>query len=191
MSDQRSLATSPRRNPRRPIRRQSACSGSVAVNWRNPANCGALQPRLAQVGRHDRPFGWLGSKHSFSFGHHHGQANTHHGLLMVNNDDIVDAGTGFETHPHRDMEIVTWVLEGSLVHRIHRPQPDHLSRPGAADECGPRNPTPVAPERRGARSSVPPPLRPPRRRDPRRRRRPRDRGRRTIHRHRRSAGRRD
>jgi len=61
--------------------------------------------------------GWLDSKHSFSFGHHVSQRNTHHGLLLVNNDDIVDAGTGFETHPHRDMEIVTWVLEGSLVHQ--------------------------------------------------------------------------
>jgi quercetin 2,3-dioxygenase len=61
--------------------------------------------------------GWLDSKHSFSFGHHHDPRNTHHGLLLVNNDDIVDAGTGFETHPHRDMEIVTWVLEGSLVHQ--------------------------------------------------------------------------
>lgn len=62
-------------------------------------------------------FGWLDSKHSFSFGHHYDRANTHHGLLMVNNDDVVDPGTGFDTHPHRDMEIVTWVLDGSLVHQ--------------------------------------------------------------------------
>ncbi|MDX6212958.1 MAG: quercetin 2,3-dioxygenase [Frankiales bacterium] len=61
--------------------------------------------------------GWLDSKHSFSFGQHHDPGNTHHGLLLVNNDDIVDPGTGFETHPHRDMEIVTWVLQGSLVHQ--------------------------------------------------------------------------
>jgi redox-sensitive bicupin YhaK (pirin superfamily) len=61
--------------------------------------------------------GWLDSKHSFSFGGHHDPANTHHGLLLVNNDDVVDPGTGFETHPHRDMEIVTWVLDGSLVHQ--------------------------------------------------------------------------
>ncbi|GAB2747367.1 pirin family protein [Nocardioides pakistanensis] len=61
--------------------------------------------------------GWLDSRHSFSFGHHYDPANTHHGLLLVNNDDVVDAGTGFDTHPHRDMEIVTWVLEGSLVHQ--------------------------------------------------------------------------
>jgi redox-sensitive bicupin YhaK (pirin superfamily) len=60
---------------------------------------------------------WLDSKHSFSFGKHYDPANTNHGLLLVNNDDIVKAGTGFETHPHRDMEIVTWVLRGSLVHQ--------------------------------------------------------------------------
>ncbi|MCO5967851.1 pirin family protein [Actinoallomurus soli] len=61
--------------------------------------------------------GWLDSKHSFSFGHHHDPRNTHHGLLLVNNDDVVTPGMGFETHPHRDMEIVTWVLRGSLVHQ--------------------------------------------------------------------------
>ncbi|WP_327071177.1 pirin family protein [Kitasatospora sp. NBC_01250] len=60
---------------------------------------------------------WLDSKHSFSFGGHYDPANTHHGLLLVNNDDIVKPGSGFETHPHRDMEIVTWVLQGSLVHQ--------------------------------------------------------------------------
>ncbi len=62
-------------------------------------------------------YSWLDSHHSFSFGPHHDPANTHHGLLLVNNDDVVDAGTGFDTHPHRDMEIVTWVLDGSLVHQ--------------------------------------------------------------------------
>jgi redox-sensitive bicupin YhaK (pirin superfamily) len=60
---------------------------------------------------------WLDSKHSFSFGQHHDPNNTHHGLLLVNNDDVVRAGTGFGTHPHRDMEIVTWVLSGELEHR--------------------------------------------------------------------------
>jgi len=62
-------------------------------------------------------FGWLDSKHSFSFGQHYDPHNTHFGLLLVNNDDVVDPGTGFETHPHRDMEIVTWVLRGQLVHQ--------------------------------------------------------------------------
>ncbi len=60
---------------------------------------------------------WLQSRHSFSFGDHYDPDNTHHGLLLVNNDDIVEPGTGFDTHPHRDMEIVTWVLEGELAHQ--------------------------------------------------------------------------
>ncbi|MEI2809993.1 MAG: pirin family protein [Nocardioides sp.] len=76
----------------------------------------AIEVRSA-ADRFTSQFGWLDSKHSFSFGRHYDHANTHHGLLMVNNDDIVDPGTGFDTHPHRDMEIVTWVLEGSLVHQ--------------------------------------------------------------------------
>src|ERR1700677_4691312 len=60
---------------------------------------------------------WLNSRHSFSFGDQYDPANTHHGVLLVNNDDVVEPAGGFETHPHRDMEIVTWVLEGSLTHR--------------------------------------------------------------------------
>ncbi|MFJ1459085.1 pirin-like bicupin family protein [Nocardia wallacei] len=60
---------------------------------------------------------WLDSKHSFSFGEHYDPENTHHGLLLVNNEDIVSPGRGFDTHPHRDMEIVTWVLSGNLVHQ--------------------------------------------------------------------------
>lgn len=60
---------------------------------------------------------WLESHHSFSFSRHYDPANTGHGLLLVNNDDIVRAGTGFSTHPHQDMEIVTWVLAGELEHK--------------------------------------------------------------------------
>ena len=60
---------------------------------------------------------WLTSRHSFSFGDHYDPDNTHHGLLLVNNDDIVAPGTGFDTHPHRDTEIVTWVLQGQLAHQ--------------------------------------------------------------------------
>ena len=67
--------------------------------------------------RFETTISWLESKHSFSFGHHYDPANTHHGVLLVNNDDVVEPGAGFETHPHRDMEIVTWVLSGSLVHQ--------------------------------------------------------------------------
>jgi redox-sensitive bicupin YhaK (pirin superfamily) len=60
---------------------------------------------------------WLDSWHSFSFGQHQDPRNTGHGLLIVNNDDVVRAGGGFGTHGHRDMEIVTWVLRGELAHR--------------------------------------------------------------------------
>jgi redox-sensitive bicupin YhaK (pirin superfamily) len=60
---------------------------------------------------------WLDSKHSFNFGGHYHEGEGGHGLLLVNNDDRVAAGGGFGTHAHRDMEIVTWVLEGKLEHQ--------------------------------------------------------------------------
>jgi quercetin 2,3-dioxygenase len=60
---------------------------------------------------------WLQSRHSFSFADHYDPDNTHHGLLLVNNDDLVQPTAGFDTHPHRDMEIVTWVLQGALAHQ--------------------------------------------------------------------------
>jgi len=60
---------------------------------------------------------WLDSRHSFSFGPHYDPANTHFGLLMVNNEDIVAAGRGYDTHAHNEMEVLTWVLAGALVHR--------------------------------------------------------------------------
>jgi quercetin 2,3-dioxygenase len=60
---------------------------------------------------------WLTSRHSFSFGDHYDPDNTHCGVLLVSNDDIVAPSSGFDAHPHRDMEIVTWVLDGSLEHR--------------------------------------------------------------------------
>lgn len=60
---------------------------------------------------------WLNSRHSFSFGDYYDPDNTHHGVLLVNNEDVVEPAAGFDTHPHRDMEIVTWVLDGSLAHR--------------------------------------------------------------------------
>jgi len=60
---------------------------------------------------------WLDSHHSFSFSNHYDPRNTHHGLLLVSNDDVVRPNTGFRTHPHQDMEIVTWVLDGELEHK--------------------------------------------------------------------------
>lgn len=60
---------------------------------------------------------WLDSRHSFSFGGQYEPGNQHFGLLLVSNDDRIAPGSGFSTHPHRDMEIVTWVLEGELEHK--------------------------------------------------------------------------
>jgi redox-sensitive bicupin YhaK (pirin superfamily) len=61
--------------------------------------------------------GWSTTRHSFSFGPHYDPTNVGHGVLVVHNDDLVTPGAGYDTHPHADLEIVTWVLEGSLVHR--------------------------------------------------------------------------
>jgi len=58
----------------------------------------------------------LQSRHSFSFGPHYDPGNTSFGLLVAVNEDRVAAGAGFPDHPHRDLEIVTWVLDGALVH---------------------------------------------------------------------------
>ncbi|WP_369857381.1 pirin family protein [Candidatus Thalassolituus haligoni] len=61
--------------------------------------------------------GWLNSFHSFSFGHYHAPEHMGWGLLRVINDDTVAASAGFEAHGHRDMEIISYVLEGALRHQ--------------------------------------------------------------------------
>jgi len=61
-------------------------------------------------------FGWLSTKHSFSFADYYDPENLNWGALRVFNDDTVQPGKGFGRHPHRDMEIVTYVLRGELEH---------------------------------------------------------------------------
>ena len=60
--------------------------------------------------------GWLKSKFHFSFAEYYNPSNINFGVLRVINDDLVKPGTGFDTHPHRDMEIISYIVDGELTH---------------------------------------------------------------------------
>lgn len=62
-------------------------------------------------------YGWLDAKHHFSFASYYNPKRMNFGALRVINDDIIQAGKGFDTHPHEDMEIITYVREGAITHR--------------------------------------------------------------------------
>lgn len=62
-------------------------------------------------------FGWLNANHHFSFGHYRDEARDQWGRLRVWNDDEIAPGKGFDPHPHRDMEIITYVREGAITHK--------------------------------------------------------------------------
>ena len=84
-------------------------TGSAAVGSR-------IEVRRADQRFHTQT-NWLDSYHSFSFGPHFDPSNMGFGTLRVLNDDIIAPGQGFGTHPHRDMEIVTWVVKGAVAHQ--------------------------------------------------------------------------
>ena len=96
--------------------------------------------------------GWLESWHSFSFADYHDPAHVRFGALRVINEDIVQPGAGFDTHGHRDMEIVTYILSGRLRHRdsmgngedIHAGE-IQLMRAGSGVQHSEFNPSPDEP----------------------------------------------
>jgi redox-sensitive bicupin YhaK (pirin superfamily) len=73
-----------------------------------------LRP-FASLGHADH--GWLNARHHFSFADYHDPARTHWGNLRVWNDDTIAPHTGFPPHPHRDMEIITYIREGAITHQ--------------------------------------------------------------------------
>ncbi|MBS7562327.1 MULTISPECIES: pirin family protein [Pseudomonas] len=73
-----------------------------------------LRPFSSLGGAHH---GWLDAHHHFSFAEYHDPKRMHWGNLRVWNDDVIAPGTGFPQHPHRDMEIITYVREGAISHQ--------------------------------------------------------------------------
>lgn len=61
--------------------------------------------------------GWLDARHHFSFANYYNPSRQKFGVLRVINDDIIKAGTGFNTHPHENMEIITYVRSGAITHQ--------------------------------------------------------------------------
>ena len=80
--------------------------------------------------RYQGDHGWLKTAHSFSFADYYDPKRMQWGALRVFNDDRIAAGEGFPTHPHRDMDIVTYVLDGKLEHK------DSMGNHGIVDRYG-------------------------------------------------------
>ncbi|MDF2615085.1 MAG: hypothetical protein K0S71_2871 [Clostridia bacterium] len=72
--------------------------------------------------------GWLKSKFHFSFAEYYNPDNINFGVLRVINDDLIEPSTGFDMHPHRDMEIISYVIDGELTHQDSMKNKNTISR---------------------------------------------------------------
>lgn len=84
---------------------------------------------IPSADRHHADHGWLDTRWHFSFGDYHDPANMNWSVLRVFNDDVVQPGGKFDFHPHRDMEIVSYIIDGELEHR-DRLGNRHVNRAG-------------------------------------------------------------
>jgi quercetin 2,3-dioxygenase len=79
----------------------------------------ARMPTVRRLPRTDRPVssgGGVRSRHGLSFGVHYDPERTSFGALVAHNDDVLDAGVAYGAHEHRDVEVLAWVLDGTMVH---------------------------------------------------------------------------
>ena len=72
--------------------------------------------------------GWLQSRFHFSFAEYRNPENVHFGVLRVLNDDIIKAKTGFDTHPHENMEIISYIVDGEITHKDSMGNSETLKR---------------------------------------------------------------
>src|SRR3954466_13481145 len=101
--------------------------------------------------RYHADHGWLDTRWHFSFGDYYDPNNLNWSALRVFNDDIIHSGGGFDFHPHRDMEIVSYIIDGALEHR-DRLGNRHVNRAGEEQGMSPgrgsvhAEPTPSPPD---------------------------------------------